>query len=190
MIGFFSVPYLDLKYYEAVYYVFQIICILYHGQAAVERAFNVNKEHLVANDLISSYKDARAKYQVTLNEQQKNKKIIEQDIKRKCSTDQLKEIYSKKQKIMSVDRCSILSDELCSKAEEKKDFPLLRMANSQKGIIKQNKEKLCKLQEEAVLKKDKTILCPAALEGLQGAKSVKSNFTEMSDRHLLEPFSN
>ena len=109
----FLVPYLDSKDYEAVYYVFQMICILYHGQAAVERGFNVNKEHLVenlqedslialrlindfmtandetpaslniSNNLVSSYKGARTKYQVALDEQQKNKKITEKVLKRK-----------------------------------------------------------------------------------------------------------
>ena len=45
------------------------------------------------------------------------------------------EISSKKQIMMCIDRDSKRSDELCSKADEKRDFYLVYMANSLKGII-------------------------------------------------------
>ena len=161
---------------------------MYHGQAAVERGFNVNKEHLVenlqeeslialrlindfmtandetptslniSNNLVSSYKCARTKYQVALDEQQKNKNITEKVLKRKNIDEQLKDINSKRQKIMMcIGRDGKRSDELSLEAEGKQDFSLLHMANSLKDVIKQNKEKLCKLQEEDLLKKYKNI---------------------------------
>ena len=40
---------LNNKDYAALYYVFQIICVLFHGQAAVETGFSVNKGYLVVN---------------------------------------------------------------------------------------------------------------------------------------------
>ena len=69
------------------------------------------------------------------------------------------DINSKRQKIMMcIGRDVKRSDELSLEAEEKQDFSLLHMANSLKDVIKQNNEKLCKLQEEEdLLKKDKNI---------------------------------
>ena len=79
-------------------------------------------------------------YQLALEE--KWKKRGEESLKR-CIGDQIKEINTQKREIISIDM--ILSDDLFKETE---DFSLLHMANSLKDVIKQNTEKLCKLQEE------------------------------------------
>ena len=102
-------PLFDVKDYEGVFTVFQIICNIFHGQAAVERGFNVNKEHLannlqenslialrfindfmetsgespatikISNELIASYKNSRKAYTLALEEKKKQSKSDEQE---------------------------------------------------------------------------------------------------------------
>ena len=73
----------------------------------------------ISNNLVSSYKSARTKYQVALDEQQKNKKITGKVLKRTNIDEQLKDINSKRQKIMCIGRDGKRSDELSLKADEK-----------------------------------------------------------------------
>ena len=185
----FLVPYTVCSDYMAVFQVFQVICLLFHGQAAIERGFSVNKEHLadnlkeeslialrflddyitsseetphrikITNQLFSSCKGARGRYHLYLAEEKKKKQSGERDLKRKALQEELKEIASKKVKLLSsIDADTTRVEKLSIEAELNEDFSMLHMANSLRGVITKNKQKLTELEEnEANLKKEKKL---------------------------------
>ena len=53
---FLSVYLIRQKKYALVYNIFQYVCVLSHGQASIERGFNINKdvvEHLANESLVA-----------------------------------------------------------------------------------------------------------------------------------------
>ena len=106
----------------------QFILTLFHGQADVERGFNVNKELLVENmqeeslisqrrvhdhmksnniephtikitkELLTSVKGARTRYGIALEERKKEKLENERDLKRKQIDDDIADVLAKKKK--------------------------------------------------------------------------------------------
>ena len=125
----FLAPMLNNKDYAALYYVFQIICVLFHGQAAVETGFSVNKDYLVenlqeeslialrfvydhmnennvtspnisiTNELLNCYRGACTAYAQAPEEKQKQKGVDEKVLKRKRIEEKLQETSLKKQKL-------------------------------------------------------------------------------------------
>ena len=108
----------------------QFILTLFHGQADVERGFNVNKELLVENmqeeslisqrrvhdhmksnniephtikitkELLTSVKGARTRYGIALEERKKEKLENERDLKRKQIDDDIADVLAKKKRLV------------------------------------------------------------------------------------------
>ena len=102
----------------------------------------------VTNQLLSSCKGARGRYHLYLEEEKKKKQSGERDLKRKALQEELKEIASKKVKLLSsIDADTTRVEKLSIEAEQNEDFSMLHMANSLRGVIKKNKQKLTELEE-------------------------------------------
>ena len=116
--------------YRQMWKPIQFILTLFHGQADVERGFNVNKELLVENmqeeslisqrrvhdhmksnniephtikitkELLTSVKGARTRYGIALEERKKEKLENELDLKRKQIDDDIADVLAKKKRLV------------------------------------------------------------------------------------------
>ena len=114
------------KEYSNLFLVCQLVFILFHGQAHIERGFKTNKdfvkdnqkelslvnlrivhEHMLVNsyephdvpftyEMVKSVKKARSRYQTYLDEQTATKQFNAKELKRKIVCDELIEVRKKK----------------------------------------------------------------------------------------------
>ena len=156
------------KEYSNLFLVCQLVFILFHGQAHIERGFKTNKdfvkdnqkelslvnlrivhEHMLVNsyephdvpfthEMVKSVKKAR-RYQTYLGEQTATKQLNAKELKRKIVCDELIEVRKKKVCYEDVIKQNTKdADKISNEAEEKQDFTLLSQSNT---LRKANLEK-------------------------------------------------
>ena len=108
--------------------------------------------------MLTSVGLSRQRYAQALEEKKKIEREQEKSRKRKQVFEQISEIAEKKKSISSsIEKDLKRSDELSFRAESKKDFSLLHMANSLKDLVKEKKKELVVLDQEEKQLKEKSL---------------------------------
>ncbi|KAG1682213.1 hypothetical protein GQR58_011218 [Nymphon striatum] len=152
--------------------VVKLILVMSHGQASVERGFNINKEIEVENmkehtlvarrmvcdhvntvkgvtsvdinkSLLLSVKHSRKKYEQYLEQQRVNKKSDDLRAKRKSTLEEIEEIKKKKRRLDADIKClNETADQLLQKAEDEGKLSHLTKANSFRRTAKDKMQQL------------------------------------------------
>ena len=164
--------------YQKLFKVVQLLLVLLHGQASVERGFSVNKEFevenlanqsLVAQGLVCDHIDAvggilnvsiaqplfasssaaRKRYKRYLEQQRQNKKSEERSQKRKSLLTDIEELKEKKRR-MSVDIDGLIksADNLAEKGELTGTTSFVTQFNSLRRTSKEKGKELKTLDNE------------------------------------------
>lgn len=174
---FFS-SHMPVTEYGKLLAVVQLLLVLSHGQASVERGFSVNKEvevenlkcqSLVAQRLVCDYvksvggvlkvnitpkllqsaSAARQKYETYLSGEREKKKTQQEQRKRKATLDSIEELKDKKKKIkLDIDSLLKSADELSEKAESTGKMTFVTQSNSFRRTAKEKKESLIELDQK------------------------------------------
>ena len=177
---------LDTFYYDRLaksefsrlWEVFEILLLLSHGQATVERGFSVNKEVSVENlaeqslvaqrvivdhiksiggllkvnfskELLLSASRARSKYQQYLDERKREVENKEKQNRKRAIMDDIVEIKSKKKRIEEdIKSLSKSAEEYADKAETTGKVTLIAKSNSMRRSAKEKKQKLEDVDQE------------------------------------------
>lgn len=170
--------YMNTESYQKLFKVVQLLLVLSHGQASVERGFSVNKELEIENlanqslmaqrlvcdhlnavggvlnvpltqPLLTSCAGARKRYERYLDQQRQNKKSEEGSRKRKSLLDEIEELKEKKRR-MNEDIDSLIksADNLSEKAESTRDISFVTQSNSLRKTSKEKAEELKNLEKK------------------------------------------
>ena len=169
----------------------RFILALSHGKASVEQGFNLNnavlktnmspntiiakriiKDHMLSNDLaphtiiisaamIKSFRSARQKYYIHLEEEKKNKVESEMEMKARLITDDIYKIKLQQKDLRkAIAMMETESNECMQLLEKKKNLSYLIKGNALKRTSEQTKKEFATLQKEIAeleLKKKKIV---------------------------------
>ena len=164
--------------YQRLFKVVQLLLVLSHGQASVERGFSVNKElevenlsnqslvaqrlvcdHVKAVDgilnvpitqaLLTSCASARKRYERYLDEQRQNKKSEQESRKRQSLLDKVEELKEKKRRLSEdIDSLVKTADNLAEKAESTGSISFVTQSNSLRRTSKEKTSELKNVEKE------------------------------------------
>ena len=164
--------YMNTDPYQKLFKVVQLLLVLSHGQASVERGFSVNKELEVENlanqslvaqrlvcdhinavggilnvsitqPLLTSCSAVRKRYERYLEEQRQNKKSEEGSRKRKSLLTEIEELKDKKRRTsMDIDGLITSADNLAEKAELTGNLSFVTQSNSLRRTSKEKAKEL------------------------------------------------
>ena len=170
--------YMNTEPYQKLFKAVQLILVLSHGQASVERGFSVNKELEVENlaneslvaqrivcdhinavggilnvpinqPLLTSCSAARKRYERYLEQQRQNKKSEEESRKRKSLLDEIEELKEKKRRMTEdVDSLVKSADSLAEKAESTGNISFVTQSNSLRKTSKEKTNELKNLEKK------------------------------------------
>ena len=141
---------------QQLWITMQLILILSHGQATVERGFSVNKEVLapskckvadfVANDaLLSSFAHARNRYQMYLMERKAEQDRTEKGQKRKALMEELTSAKKAKEDLEKVSKKLVnTADKKTKEAEKQKDSTAMKALLVESNAARSRSEEIQK----------------------------------------------
>ncbi|XP_060759984.1 uncharacterized protein LOC132870362 isoform X1 [Neoarius graeffei] len=170
--------------WKSLWHMIQILLIMSHGQASVERGFSVNKQVMVENmkaesviaqrviadsiraagglekiitkELQMSASSARQSYLAYLDDQRKENKSKTKASKKRSLANELKELKQKKIRLESdIQQLEKSADELAMKAEATRSIGFVVQSNSLQHSAKEKRASLLALDKDIECKKKK-----------------------------------